>query len=161
MGIVSAPYQNPADDSLSLLAHIGISTDARRTGGSDPSRLRGYLDIDEKALDTAIAARLPAIKQLFGSDSNGDLLVDTGVAHAIDVLTRPYTESTGLFAIKAGTMDSKITQERRRIDTIDRQLASKEADFRRQYSQMEGAYNRMEQMSNSFNRFQQQNGNNN
>jgi flagellar hook-associated protein 2 len=75
-------------------------------------------------------------------------------------LAKPYTESTGIFALKTGGMDSKIQQESRRIETLDRQLAVKEADLKRQYSQMDGAYNRMEQMSTSLQRFQQQNSNN-
>jgi flagellar capping protein FliD len=159
MRMVSVPYPNTADESLTLLAQIGIGTDIRRTGGADPSKLRGYLEIDEKMLDAALATKLSAVKQLFGSDTTGDLIVNTGIAYSIDALAKPYTESTGIFALKAGNMDFKIQQENRRIETFDRQLAAKEADLKRQYSQMEGAYNRMEQMSTSLDRFQQQNSN--
>ena len=159
MRIVNTPYPNSEEWDLTLLAQIGVGTDVRRSGGTDVSRLRGYLEIDEKVLDAAIASKLPAIKQLFGSDTSGDLLVDTGLAYSIDTLTRPYTESTGLFAQKAGNMTMRIDQEKRRIETLDRQLAVKEADLKKQYSQMEGAYSRMEQMSASFGRFQQQNSN--
>jgi len=160
MRIVSDPYPNTVDESLNLLVQIGIGTDIRRAGGANPSKLRGYLEIDEKALDSALATKLPAIKQLFGSDTTGDLIVNTGIAYSIDALAKPYVESTGIFALKAGNIDSKIQQENRRIETLDRQLAAKEADLKRQYSQMEGAYNRMEQMSTSLDRFQQQNNNN-
>jgi len=161
MRIVSDSYPNTADESLNLLVQIGIGTDIRRTGGANPSKLRGYLEIDEKVLDAAIASNLPAVKQLFGSDTTGDLLVDTGIAYSIDTLAKPYVESTGIFALKASNIDSKIQQESRRIETLDRQLAAKEADLKRQYSQMEGAYNRMEQMSSSLDRFQVQSNNNN
>jgi flagellar hook-associated protein 2 len=163
MRIVSSAYQTSDEQNISLLAHIGVSTDVRRVGsggGADPSRLRGYLDIDERTLDAALATRLPEIRQLFGNDTTGDLLVDTGVAFAIDTLTRPYTERGGLFAQKTSGMDSRIVQERQRIATLDRQLAVREATLIRQFSQMEGAYNRMEQMSSSLDRFQQQNSNN-
>jgi len=159
MRIVSDPYPNTVDETLNLLVQIGIGTDIRRTGGANPSKLRGYLEIDEKVLDAALATKLPAVKQIFGSDTTGDLIVNTGIAYAIDVLTKPYVESTGIFAIKTGNIDSKIQQESRRIETLDRQLAAKEADLKRQYSQMEGAYNRMEQMGTSLDRFQQQNSN--
>jgi flagellar hook-associated protein 2 len=160
MRIVSASYPTSAEQDLALLAQIGIGTDVYRSGGADASRLRGYLEIDEKVLDAAISSKLPAIRQLFGTDTTGDLLVDTGVAFSLDALTRPYTESTGLFAQKANSMNLRIDQEKRRIATLDRQLAAKEADLKKQYSMMEGAYNRMEQMSTSFDRFQQQNSNN-
>ena len=155
--IISSPYPNYEDDTLTLLSQIGVGTDVRRSGGLNSVSLRGYLEIDEGMLDTAIASRLPAIKQLFGLDTTGDMLVDTGVAYSIDSLARPYTESTGLFAQKTGMMNSRIQQEKQRILTLDRQLAAKEADLRKQYAQMESAYNRMEQMGTSFDRFNQQN----
>jgi flagellar hook-associated protein 2 len=160
MRIVSAPYETSLDRDMALLAQIGIGTDVRRAGGSNASQLRGYLEIDEKVLDAAIASKLPAIKQLFSSDTNGDLLPDTGIAYSLDLLAKPYVEVGGLFALKTNSMDSRIDQENRRIVSLDRQLAAKEAELKKQYGQMESAYNRMEQMSGSFDRFQQQNNNN-
>jgi len=161
MRIVSSPHQTSDEHNLALLAQIGISTDARRSGAAtDVSRLRGYLEIDERALDAAIASNLPGIRQLFGMDTTGDMLVDSGVAFAVDSLMRPYTETSGLLTQRSRNLESRIVQEQRRIDTLDRQLAAREADLRRQYSQMESAFNRMEQMSQSLNRFQLQNNNN-
>ena len=162
--IATAPYPTSEEQNLALLAQIGVGTDVRRGGASagyDASRLRGYLEIDEKVLDAAIASKLPAIKELFGSDTSGDLLVDTGIAYSLDALTKPYAESNGLIALKTTTINSRVEQEKRRIETLDRQLASKEAQLKKQYGQMEGAYSRMEQMTNSLNNFQQQNSNNN
>ncbi|MCL2320165.1 MAG: flagellar filament capping protein FliD, partial [Treponema sp.] len=164
MRITSSPYPTSAEQDLRMLAQIGIGTDVRRGGasaGSDASRLRGYLEIDEKTLDASIASKLPAIKDLFGSDTSGDLLADTGVAYSVDTLAKPYVESNGLIALKTNTINSRVDQEKQRVQTLDRQLAAKEADLKKQYSQMEGAYNRMEQMSTSLNRFQQQNSANN
>ena len=161
MRIVNSPYETSEEQNLALLSQIGIGTDVRRSGGTDVSRLRGYLEIDEKALDAAIASKLPAIKQLFSNDTTGDMLPDTGIAYSVDVLTRPYTEMGGFIAQKTGGIDSRIAQETQRIENLDRQLARKEADLKRQYGQMEGAYNRMEQMSTSLDRFQTQNNNNN
>jgi len=164
MRIVSSPFETSDENNLALLAQIGISTDPRRAGsgigGADPSRLRGYLDIDERVLDMALDTRLPGIRQLFGNDTTGDLLVNTGVAFAIDSLTRAHTDRSGIFAQQTNNIDSRIAAERQRVTTLDRQLASREADLRRQFSQMEGAFNRMEQMSQSLDNFQLQNRNN-
>ena len=163
MRIITTPYPTEAERDLSLLSHIGIGSDVRRSGASggyDPSQLRGYLEIDEKILDAAIVSNLPAIKQLFASDTTGDLLADTGVAFHIDALAKPYAESGGIIAMKTGSMSTRIAQEKRRIETLELQLLKKEAELKRQYGQMEGAYNRMEQMSGSLDRFQQQNSNN-
>jgi flagellar hook-associated protein 2 len=156
----SMPYRTSGEEQdYILLAQIGISTDARRAGlggGYDPARLRGYLEIDEKVLDAALETKLPMIQQLFGSDSDGDLIVDSGLGFTIENLSRPYVESGGFISLKTGALDSRITQDRRRIDTMDRQLAAKEAQLKMQYGQMEGAYNRMEQLSNSMENFSRQ-----
>jgi flagellar hook-associated protein 2 len=150
---------------LSLLAQIGIGTDVRSSGAStgyDPSRLRGYLEIDEKAFDAALANKLTAVQQLFGFDTDGDMLVDSGLAFTLDKLTQPYVETGGIITLKTGTIDSRISQDTRRIDTMERQLAAKELALKTQYAQMEGTYSRMEQMSSSLDSFTQQaNSNNN
>ncbi|MDR1277191.1 MAG: flagellar filament capping protein FliD [Treponema sp.] len=158
----ASPYPTSQERDMALLTQIGVGTDVRRSGGGsyDPSRLRGYLEIDEKALDEAISAKLPAIQQLFGSDTNGDLIVDSGLAYMIDTLAKPFVESGGLVSLKTGTIDSRISQDKRRIDTMERQLAAKEAALKLQYGQMEGAYNRMERMATSLDQFSQQNSNN-
>ena len=158
---VSAPYPTDEERDLALLAQIGISTNTRSSGGAgyDPSRLRGYLEIDEKALDAALETKLPAIKQLFGSDTDGDLMADTGVAYNLEQLSKPFVDTGGIVTLKTGTIDSRISQDRRRIDTMERQLAAKEAELKIQYSRMEGAYARMEQMSSSLENFNQRNSN--
>jgi flagellar hook-associated protein 2 len=159
---VSAPYPTDEERDLAMLAQIGISTNTRSSGGAayDPSRLRGYLEIDERALDAALETKMPAIKQLFGSDTNGDLIADTGVAVNLETLTKPFVDTGGIISLKAGTIDSRISQDRRRIETMERQLAAKEADLKLQYGRMEGAYARMEQMSSSLENFSQRNGGN-
>ena len=161
---VTSPYPTSLDRELSLLSQIGIGSDIGRGGAStgyDATRLRGYLEFDEKTLDAAIATKLVAIKELFGSDTSGDLLVDTGIAYNLETLARPYVETGGIISLKTGTADSRIGSEQRRIDTFDRQLAAKEAELKSQYAQMESAYSRMERMAQSLDRFSQQNSNNN
>ncbi|MDR0669709.1 MAG: flagellar filament capping protein FliD [Treponema sp.] len=149
----SMPYLTSGEEQdYILLAQIGVGTDVRRagTGGYDPARLRGYLEIDEKVLDAALETKLPMIRQLFGYDTDGDLIVDSGLAYTIENLSRPYVESGGFISLKAGTIDSRISQDRRRIETMDRQLAAREAQLKLQYGEMEGAYSRMEQLSSSL-----------
>ncbi|MCL2762088.1 MAG: flagellar filament capping protein FliD [Treponema sp.] len=158
---VSSPYPTDAEQELALLAQIGISTNVRGGGGGySVSQMRGYLEINEKTLDTALEDKLPAIKQLFGSDTTGDMLIDTGVAFNLDTISQPFVGTGGIIALKTGTIDSRISQDQRRIDSMDRQLAQKEADLKIQYARMESAYSRMEQMSNSLDNFSRQNNNN-
>ena len=157
---VSSAYPTEAERDLAMLAQIGIGTNVTGGPGYNRSRLRGYLDIDPKALDTALEQNLPAIRQLFGSDTDGDLIVDTGVAFSLDSISRPFVETGGIISLKTGSIDSRISQDRRRIDTIDRQLAARESQLRLQYSRMESAWARMEQLSSSLDNFSQQNSNN-
>ena len=159
----SSPYPTSMERDLALLSQIGIGTDVLRgnaTSGYDPSRFRGYLQINERELDNAIETKLPAIRELFGFDSDGDLLADTGVAFNLDSLIRPYVETGGIISLKTGTIDSRVSQEQRRIENMDRQLASREADLRMQYARMEAAFAQMERMSQSFDNFNQQFNNN-
>jgi len=155
--IVTAPYPTSLERELSLLAQIGISSNASRTSGYDPSRLRGYLEIDERALDVALETKIPAIKELFASDTTGDMLADTGVAFNVDALVSPFVQTGGIISLKTSTIDSRINQDERRIQNLDRQLAAREQELRIQYARMEAAYARMEQMSNSLDNFSQQN----
>jgi flagellar hook-associated protein 2 len=159
----SAPYPTEEERDLSLLAHIGISTFILNSGSGysyNPAGMRGYLQIDEKKLDAAIEQHLPAVRQLFGSDTTGDLSIDTGVAFNMDSLSKPFVETGGIISLKTGTIDSRISQDQRRIATMDRQLAAKEAELKIQYSRMESAFSRMEQMTSSLENFSRQKSNN-
>jgi flagellar hook-associated protein 2 len=154
---VTAPYPTNLERDLALLAQIGISTNASRTQGYDPARMRGYLEIDERTLDAALETKIPAIRELFANDTTGDLVADTGVAFNVDTLMRPFVETGGIIALKTNTIDSRISQDERRISSMERQLASKEQELKIQYARMEAAYARMEQMSTSLDNFSQQN----
>ncbi|MCL2601986.1 MAG: flagellar filament capping protein FliD [Treponema sp.] len=161
MRIAGNAFPTSEGRELALLSQIGIGTDVRwggaSGGGLDVSRLRGYLEIDERVLDNAIATRLEAMRELFGSDTTGNRLVNSGVAFDVEALTRPFTETGGILAQVTGTLDTRIGQENTRIEGIDRRLTQQEADLRRQYAQMEDSFRRMEQMNNSLNQFGQQN----
>jgi flagellar hook-associated protein 2 len=106
----SASYPTSAERNMALLSQIGVSSDARRPGsgsGLDVSRLRGYLEIDEKTLEQALRERLPAVKELFGNDTDGDLIIDSGFAFAVDSLTKPFVETGGLVQLKTRTIDTR------------------------------------------------------
>jgi flagellar hook-associated protein 2 len=149
-------YQTDAGTQLALLSQIGISTNSKQGTGVDRSRLRGYLEIDEAALDAALKGNIATIKQLFGNDLNGDLIIDAGAAYQIDALMKPYVETGGIINVKNSTLDSQIKSEQSRVENYDKQLASKEADLKKKYGAMEGALQQMQATSqsidNTFNR---------
>jgi flagellar hook-associated protein 2 len=148
----ASPYRLN-DGRAVLVSEFGIGSDVQRQGGYDRSKLRGYMQIDEKALDTAIAGRLSDMRALFGLDTDGDLIIDSGLAFNLDRIARPYVETGGLITLKTSSLDRRIGDDRKRMETIDRQLAAKEQTLRNQYGQMEGAYNQMERMSTTLENF--------
>jgi flagellar hook-associated protein 2 len=158
--VLTSPYRLNDGRSI-LLSEFGVGTDVQRQGGYDRSKLRGYMQIDEKSLDTAISGRLADLQALFGLDTDGDLIIDSGLAFSLDRLVRPYVETGGLIALKTSSLDRSITDSRQRIESLDRQLAAKEQTLRSDYGQMESAYNQMERMSTTLENFSSANSNNN
>ena len=151
--ITSSPYHSGDDAVYSLLAQIGISTRADSGGGIEASRLRGYLEINEEQLDSALEQSIRGVKDLFGYDTDGDMVIDSGVAVALDNQVTPYVQTGGIFATRTSGLGNRITDTERRITQLDRQLEQKEADLRQKYSQMEGALNRLESQSDSISSF--------
>jgi flagellar hook-associated protein 2 len=155
--IMTAPYTDAAGREH-LLSSFGITTDARRGGGYDPTKMRGYLEINEAAFDEALKTNLDTLRQLFGRDSDGDLVVDSGLAYSLAQAVQPYVELGGIIAARTSTIDSRLAGNERRIETLDRQLTAKEQTLRIQYGELEEAYSRMERMSNSLEQFNNQSG---
>lgn len=155
--ITSNPYTADDDSEFKLLAQIGISTRADSGGGLDASRLRGYLEIDETLLDNALENSIQSVKSLFGFDSDGDLVVDSGAAVEMDKNVAPYVQTGGIFATRTSGLNTRITETERRIAQMDQQLEAKEASLRQKYGQMEGALNRLESQSDSISNFNRRN----
>ena len=153
--IMMNPYPTRLGSQLTLLDQIGISTNAARSeaGGVDRSRLRGYLEIDEESLNRALETSLPEIKELFGSDTDGDLIVDTGAAIAVDRYIKPYVETGGFVSQRITNIDRSITRTNRDIESLQVDLERKEADYRREYAVMEGALNTLETSSQQIDNF--------
>ncbi len=157
--VLMNPYPTQAGRELALLDQMGISTNATGSGvgGFDRSRLRGYLEINEQKLDQAIETMLPAVRELFGSDTNGDLVVDSGVAVALDSYIKPYVETGGLISGRIDTYDSRIARTSTRIETEQEKIARKEQEYRQDFAAMEAALNTLEQSSQQIDNFNNSN----
>lgn len=159
---LAARYLFSDTAEITMLSQLGIATNAGGySGGYSQSKLRGYLEIDEKKLDDAISNHLDDIKMLFGYDSDGDLIVDTGIAYKLDKQISAYTQTGGILAMKTSSLDSKIKSSESKISKLENQMAKKEAELRNKYSQMEGSLNSLEAQQNTISNFtkQQQNQN--
>lgn len=154
---VSANYNFSDTAEITMLSQLGIATNASGfSGGYSESKLRGYLEIDEKKLDSALENHLDDIRQLFGYDSDGDLIVDSGIAYKLDKQISAYTQTGGILALKTSSLDSKIKSSEQKISRLETQMDSKEADLRNKYSQMEGSLNSLESQQNAISNFTKQ-----
>jgi flagellar hook-associated protein 2 len=154
--IMMNPYPTSRGKELSLLAQAGISTDVRKLGTSasvDKTRLRGYLEVDEARLDETLNSWPEAMKELFGNDTNADLVVDSGVAYSMDTLLRPYVQTGGILPAKVTNTDGEISRTRRKITDYQRHLDDYQAQLKRKYAQMEGAMNAMEKSAAEIDNF--------
>lgn len=144
-----SPYPTDLGRRLTLLAQIGISTNTGAPGsqGYDVSRLRGYLEINEQQLDGALKDHLAEIKQLFGSDTNGDLVMDTGAAVKIYQLITPYVQVGGIVAIRTQGLDTQIAGTNKDIDNLNRRLDQRRTDLKDQFARMQGAMGELQRQS--------------
>ncbi len=157
---IAARYMFSDTAEITMLSQLGIATNASGySGGYSQSKLRGYLEIDEKKLDSALENHLDDIKMIFGYDSDGDLIVDSGIAYKLDKQISAYTQTGGILAMKTSSLDSKIKSSESKITKLESQMAKKEAELRNKYSQMEGSLNSLEAQQNTISNFtkQQQN----
>ncbi len=153
--IIARRYPGSEDASITMLSQIGISTGASTGGfaGVSPGRLRGYLEIDEKKLDSALKTNMRDIKNLFGYDSEGDLVADTGIAYMMDKNLQSFTQVGGIIASKTSTLNGKMTASQKNIDSLEKKLKQKENDLKVKYGQMESALNSLEKQSDSIKNF--------
>ena len=150
---INTPYK-PADDSkIFMLAQLGISTKSDSSGGIDMSRLRGYLEIDEKKLDEALNNNMEEVKLFFGFDSDGDILIDSGLAHAMYEYINPYTQRGGILGIKTDSLKVKMDSSQKRIENYDKKLAEKEAALKKKYGIMDGTLKSLQKQSQTMKNF--------
>ncbi|MBQ0051735.1 MAG: flagellar filament capping protein FliD [Treponema sp.] len=153
--IATASYRWSDTATITMLNQIGISSRATgNSGGSyNAAQMRGYLEIDEKKLDSVLGENLDEIKNLFGYDSDGDLIIDSGIGYALDKQLSSWVQSGGIIANKNRTLDSRIKQSETTIRKLETQIASKEMQLRSKYGQMEGTLNSLNAQSNSISNF--------
>lgn len=161
--IIISPYQTDAGLDLTMLAQIGVSTNASRgvnSGGIDSINLRGYLQINEDQLDQAIEQNIEGMQSLFGSDSDNDLIVDTGVAYRMHEYVKSYSQTGGLISNKVSTIDRQVANLENDIEDYEEHLAAYEQKLRREYGRMEGMLEEMQKSSEALDGLQNNSNNN-
>ena len=158
--IMMNPYSSETDVTLRLLSQIGISTNSTGFGGGiNNSKLRGYIEINEDKLDTSLETNIRGVKDLFGLDTDGDLIIDNGAAYKAQEYMKPYTGGNGIIAYRMTSLDSRIDRTERDITNYEIKLEDKEAELKNKYAIMEGNINALQQSSNSLNNLNNNNRN--
>ena len=157
--IMMNPYPTEAGNRLAMLAQTGISTnESGRGDGYSASRMRGYMEMNPREVDLALRTQFSAVRQLFGWDTDGDRVVDSGLAFEIERSLRPYTQSGGLIAIRTAGLDRSISDVRGRIEREETRLAQAEARYRADFARMEQSMRQMQENERSFQNMQSQMG---
>ncbi|UTC77879.1 flagellar filament capping protein FliD [Treponema sp. OMZ 799] len=153
---INTPYKAADDSKIFMLAQLGVSTKSDNAGGIDMSRLRGYLEIDEKKLDEALNNNMEEVRLFFGFDSDGDILIDSGLAHAVYEYINPYTQRGGIFGVKTDALKLKMDSSQKRIENYDKKLAEKELALKRKYGIMDGTLKSLQKQSQTMDNFNKQ-----
>ncbi len=157
--ITASAYAPSESAEISLLSQIGISTNASSGGfsGVSASRLRGYLEINEDVLDKVLENNILDIKNLFGYDTNEDLVIDAGIGYKIDQQLQSYTQIGGIIANKNTSLESQIESSTTKIATLEEKLEDKEQRLNVEFGAMESALSSLESQSASIDSFSNQN----
>jgi flagellar hook-associated protein 2 len=150
------PYPTEGGREMALLAQIGITTSGgqfQTSGAIDRTRLRGYLQIDENKLKEAVGRNPDWVKQLFGFDTDRDLVVDSGIAYQIDGYLKSYVDTGGIVSNRVSAIDGSIARKSREIESYNRHLVDYERELRRKFGVMEGALDSLQQSSQAIENF--------
>ncbi len=160
--ITSNNYNYGFDADITMLNQIGISTNASgRSSGYNASQLRGYLEIDEKKLDAQLAENLDQIKDLFGFDTDGDMIIDNGIGYLLDKTLTAWTQTGGIISTKNDALKVRIDSSNSKITKLQSQLDDKESELKSKYSTMESTLNSLESQQTSISNWANSMNNNN
>ena len=146
--------------TVQMLSQIGISSNATGSTGYDASKLRGYFEIDESKLDESLENNINDVKNLFGYDSDGDLIIDTGIAYLMEKNLQAYVQTGGILASKTRSLDTKISTSEKTIQRLETQLATKEQEYKTKFGSMESTLSNLESQSDAITNFNNQQSNN-
>lgn len=149
------PYPTDMGRGLSLLAQIGISMGAHGTSWNDIKG--GYLQVDEDKYIEAFKNYPEIVKQLFGSDTNNDMVIDNGVAYVMEKMLKGYSDpKTGIVTYNIKDTDTGIRDQEKRIDEWSEHLEEYRKKLESDFTIMQQALHELEQNQKSLENFSNQ-----
>ncbi|MDC7224029.1 MAG: flagellar filament capping protein FliD, partial [Spirochaetales bacterium] len=142
--LMAAPYETSEGNELVLLAQMGISTNETPGGSVSTSKLRGYLEINEDELTQVLDSKIEAVKELFGMDTDGDLIIDSGAGVAVDTYLKAFNQTGGIISLKTDTLEGAIEKKDEEITDYQAYLEEYEQELRVKYGSMESTLNQLQ-----------------
>lgn len=158
--IVNNSYDIQSPDQISMLFQLGIGSNLSAYSGYSASRMRGYLEIDETKLDEAVRNNINDLQKIFGFDTNNDYITDNGIAFLMNEYLTSFSQQGGIIDGKIQTYDRQIAQQERDITNFNDRMEKKEADYKRQFGNMEAMYERLKDSSRALDSLNTNNRNN-
>jgi flagellar hook-associated protein 2 len=153
--IMMNPYPTKKGRELAILAQIGISMGPHGTNWSDIKG--GYLSVDEDKFIEALRQYPNEVKQLFGSDTNNDMVIDNGVALVMEKNLKGYTDSqNGIVTYHIRNKDTEIKDQQQSIDNWNEHLEEYRKKLESDFTIMQQALHELEQNQKSLENFTKQ-----
>ena len=140
--ITQNSYETSAGREINLLVQLGIGSnvvDNAGGGGVDFRRLRGYLQMDEEQFDQKLRENTLAVQELFGNDTDGDLVVDSGIAFETRNYVNVYDRSGGIIDSRITGIDQRIERDSTQVTTYTERLDDYEQRLRVDFGRMQSA----------------------
>ena len=149
--IMMDAYPTTYGRELSLLLQIGIGTNVSQSNKMDKDKLKGIIEVDENILLEKMEKYPTGVKELFSKDSDGDMIIDTGIAYKITTYLKAYTmKSRGFFDNRIKNFDLQIEGKEKQIESYKDKLEGEEQKLREKFYKMEKAAKELEESSKKF-----------
>lgn len=133
---VSNAYPSRAEKPIKLITQMGVSTGA--INASWENIREGKLIVDDGLLLSTLKDNPDGVEEFFGSDSDGDNRIDSGMAYRVETVLRPYVSSgKNIIANKIDLEDTNIQMADSRIERHQEHLKKYEDKLRKKFSTME------------------------
>jgi flagellar hook-associated protein 2 len=134
--LVGAAFPSRVERPIKTLPQVGINTG--KINAAWESIKEGKLQLEEGTLKEAIINNPDGVKDLFGSDNDGDNRIDNGFAYNMENALEPYVRpGKNLITAKIELQDDSIKQKDEFIAKQGDHLKTYEEKLRRKFSSME------------------------
>ena len=153
--LIMSPYKTRLSRQLALLMQIGISTGKAGARWADLKDNFGTLELDTTKLKKIIQKDVIAVSQLFGNDTTGNNIIDSGLCFSLHKFLKVYTRpgNAGIIAVKMKYFERIIKDKGKSRDREERFAKAYEVRLRRRFTSMETKINEYKSKSRWLNNY--------